>query len=648
MPAPIKPDVVYELVSVSGPSLAPDGSRVAFARSEYDRERKAHRSRIMVAELPGGEPRVFTQGVKDGSPSFSPDGAAIAFLRPDERGRKQLWLIPASGGEARQLTSSAAGVTEITWSPDGSRIAFASDVDPDRLPDAEESSEPRVTVVRRIRYRFDTQGWRGNAHTHLFVVDVESGETRQLTDGDCDDHMPAWSPDSERIAFVADRSEDRDVTNRREVYVVPAAGGEPVEWSQGLVSMLAAAWSPDGRRLAALGTDDPRIILPWQARLFVLEPGKPPAAITDGSVSPAGGFPPAPTPDIRWAEDDGVLFLGDARGESFLYRADAAGGGTRRVWGGGAQLTDLSLDDAAGRAVVVSVPPDSAGDLHAVELDSGSAERLTCYNRSYFAEHPPGRMEKFTLDRGGVEIESRVVFPPGFDPSRQYPMVLDIHGGPQSAFYDAFNPIQQVLATAGYVVLAVNPRGSSGYGIDFVKAVLGDWGGEDYRDIMAAVDEMSGRPYVDETRLGVTGYSYGGYMTSWIAGHETRFKAVVVGAPVTDLSSMYGTSDIGVGFGEIEWGGTRMDSLDKYLEMSPITYAADVTAPVLLLHGEADLRCPVSQSEQYFVELKRLGKEVEMVRFPGSYHTFLRMGHPKLREEYLARTLAWFGHHVRS
>ena len=183
-----------------------------------------------------------------------------------------------------------------------------------------------------------------------------------------------------------------------------------MEWSQGLVSMLAAAWSPDGRRLAALGTDDPRIILPWQARLFVLEPGKPPKAITDGSVSPAGGFPPAPTPDIRWAEDDGVLFLGDSRGESFLYRADAAGGGTRRVWGGGAQLTDLSLDAAAGRAVVVSVPPDSAGDLHAVDLDSGSGERLTCYNRRYFAEHPPGRMEKFTLEprRRGDRVPGRV------------------------------------------------------------------------------------------------------------------------------------------------------------------------------------------------------------------------------------------------
>ena len=648
MPGPITPDLVYDLVSVSSPSLAPDGSRAAFSRSEYDGEKKAHRSRIMVAELPGGEPRAFTQGDKDGSPRFSPDGTAIAFQRPDDRGRKQLWLISASGGEARQLTSADASVNEFAWSPDGSRIAFVSDVDPDRPPDSEESTEPRVTVVRRIRYRFDTQGWRGNAHTHLFVVDVESGETRQLTDGDWDDHMPSWSPDGERIAFVSDRSEDRDLTNRREVYVVPAEGGEPVEWSQGLVSMLAATWSPDGRRLAALGTDDPRIILPWHARLFVLEPGNSPRAITDGSVSPAGGFPPAPTPDMRWTDDDGVLFLGDSRGESFLYRADAAGGGTRRVWGGGSQVSDLSLDAAASRAVVVSVPPDSAGDLHVVDLESGSSDQLTCNNGKYFEEHPPGRMEKFTLDRGGVEIESRVVLPPDFDPARKYPMVLDIHGGPQSAFFDAFNPIQQVLATVGYVVLAVNPRGSSSYGLDFVKAVLEDWGGEDYRDIMAVVDEMSDRPYIDETRLGVTGYSYGGYMTSWIVGHETRFKAAVVGAPVTDLTSMYGTSDIGVSFGEIEWGGTRMDALSRYLEMSPISYAAAVTAPVLLLHGEADLRCPIAQSEQYLVELKRLGKEVEMVRFPGAYHTFLRMGHPKLREEYLARMLAWFDRHVRA
>ena len=208
-------------------------------------------------------------------------------------------------------------------------------------------------------------------------------------------------------------------------------------------------------------------------------------------------------------------------------------------------------------------------------------------------------------------------------------------------FSDSFSPQQQVLATAGYIVLAVNPRGSSTYGAEFMKAVLGDWGGEDYRDIMFALESVCERDYVDETRLGITGYSYGGFMSSWIIGHEPRFGAAVIGAPCINLSSMYGTSDIGVRFGEPQWGGTRWDALDRFLERSPLTYAPNVQTPALLMHGESDHRCPIEQSEQYFVTLKRLGKEVEFVRFPNSSHGFLRTGHPRLREEYLSRLVGW-------
>ena len=255
-------------------------------------------------------------------------------------------------------------------------------------------------------------------------------------------------------------------------------------------------------------------------------------------------------------------------------------------------------------------------------------------------------MEKFTHSRGGFEIESRLLFPPEFNPDSRYPLVLDIHGGPHGVFSDSFSAQQQVLATAGYLVLAVNPRGSSTYGTDFMTAVLGDWGGEDYMDIMSAVDLVCEREYVDESRLGITGYSYGGFMSSWIIGHDTRFKAAVVGAPCINLSSMYGTSDIGVRFGEVQWGGKRLDALDAFLEHSPLTYAPNVETPVLLMHGESDHRCPIEQSEQYFVTLKRLGKEVEFVRFPGSSHGFVRTGHPKLREEYLSRLLGWMNKHV--
>jgi dipeptidyl aminopeptidase/acylaminoacyl peptidase len=282
-----------------------------------------------------------------------------------------------------------------------------------------------------------------------------------------------------------------------------------------------------------------------------------------------------------------------------------------------------------------------------VETARRSPERLTDDNHDYFAEARPARLEKFSIHRKGMEIECRLWLPPTFDPRQRYPLVLDIHGGPNSAFYDAFNLPQQVLATAGFVVLAVNPRGSTTYGNAFTMAVLGDWGGEDYQDLMAAVDAVASRPYVDATRLGVHGYSYGGFMSSWIIGHTSRFKAAVVGAPCIDLPSMYGTSDIGVSFGEVQWRGTRWGALAQAVERSPLTYAPAVEAPVLLLHGEADLRCPIEQGEQYFVALKRHGKEVEFVRFPDCSHLFLRAGHPKMREEYLRRMLAWFQRYLQ-
>jgi dipeptidyl aminopeptidase/acylaminoacyl peptidase len=314
--------------------------------------------------------------------------------------------------------------------------------------------------------------------------------------------------------------------------------------------------------------------------------------------------------------------------------------------GGGGMMTALTLDRDAEKAVVLRIPPDSVGDLQLVDLAEGTTRRLTHENAEYFAEHPPARIEKFAFERAGHEIECRLWLPPDFSAERKYPLVVDIHGGPHGVFYDAFNPVQQILATSGYLVLGVNPRGSSTYGLEFVKAVLRDWGGEDYRDILAAVDEVCKRPYVDAERLGVHGYSYGGYMTAWIVGQTSRFKAAVVGAPCIDLLSFWGTSDIGVPFGETQWGGTRFENFEEYVKRSPITYAPNVKTPVLLLHGEEDHRCPIEQSEQYFVALKRFGKEVEFVRFPGCSHLFLRVGHPKLREEYLRRVKEWFDRYL--
>ena len=648
MPRPVSPDVVYRLTGVSHPALSPGGDRLAFVETRVEIESMETRSRIEIVDLPAREPRTLTDGVSDISPGFSPDGETVAFLRGDDAGQRQLWSVSSSGGEPRQLTSLPGGVAEHDWSPDSRCLVAVSDVDPEQPRNRRDAREgPSVRVARRIRYRADTIGWRGDAFRHLFVVDVQTGEARQLTDGEGEDSCPAWSPDGTRIAFISDRLLDRDIRSHSECYVVPQAGGEPKLWSPGLSSVSTVTWSPDGTRLAVIGSDDEEAGAGWQGWVFVLDSHGSLLRLTDDSMKPEAGYAPViPPPEMRWTSDGRILILASARGETYLYEVSVENGGQRKVAGGGMQLSDVSFDQTAGKGAMVGIPPTSAGDLYMIDLWEGSKTQLTNCNQRYFDEHPPADIEKFTISRGGIEIESRVLLPPDFDPSRRYPMVVDIHGGPHGAFYDAFNPVQQVLATSGFIVLAANPRGSSTYGVEFMKEVLRDWGGEDYLDIMAAVDEVCSRPYVDASRLGVTGYSYGGFMSSWIVGHDTRFGAAVVGAPCTNLSSMYGTSDIGVRFGEVQWGGTRDDELETFLKRSPLTYAANVETPVLLLHGEADARCPIEQSEQYFVALKRLGKEVEFVRFPGCSHMFLRNGHPRMRREYLSRMLSWFENHL--
>jgi dipeptidyl aminopeptidase/acylaminoacyl peptidase len=644
MPHPIGPDAIYHLVSVSDPHIAPDGQRLAFVRSWIDREAMEGRSHIVLMTLGDDHAEVFTQGMHDAQPRFSPDGRRLAFLRQDDKQQRQVWLMPLRGGEARQLTRAPGGVTEFAWSPEGQRLAFVADVDPDRLPEGHDAKkDPRVKVIRRLRYRYDTLGWRGDAQRHLFLIDVDGGEARQLTDGDWDDLSPVWSPDGQQIAFISGRRPERDVRAYTEVYAVPVGGGEATCWSGELYSIGALTWSPDSRRLLAVASDDPKGGAGYQGWLFVLDPGHAPRRITDDAFRPATGFYPIMSaPELRWTADGRILLIADTQGESYLYELPAAGGTARPIAGGGFQVTALCLDHEAQRAVLAATPPGSPGALYLVETASGALKCLTDDNGDYLAQHPPARLEKFTFQRQGLTIECRLWLPPALDPSQRYPLVLDIHGGPNSAFYDAFNLTHQVLATAGFIVLAVNPRGSTTYGNAFTMAVLGDWGGEDYQDLMAAVDLVTARSSIDATRLGVHGYSYGGFMTSWIVGHTPRFKAAVVGAPCIDLPSMYGTSDIGVSFGELQWSGTRWEALALALERSPLTYAPAVETPVLLLHGEADLRCPIEQAEQYFVALKRHGKEVEFVRFPACSHLFLRVGHPKMREEYLSRTLAWF------
>lgn len=684
MTNPIGPDLFRHLTGVGDPTVTSDGSRCAYVLSWVDAETSESRSRIYQVPLadgdPHAEPRPFTRANSDNHPRYSPDGRSLAFLRPDDSPDKhpQIWLMPADGGEAVQLTQLSNGAREFSWSPDSSMLAVVADTEPDgHHPSPSTSDEPRALDVRRIRYRHDAIGWRGDANFHLFLVDVKSGETDQITQGDWDDMAPAWSPDGRRIAFISGRSGSRDVTATNEIYVLhlDKLGDdweEPELWSHGLTDAAAVAWSPDGRRLLAVGGDDDGLMALWQPYLYTLEEDGPPRRLTDDSIRPCLGYPGIfPPLELRWirGEDgrsDRILFLADTAGETRLYSLDLPDGDQTTspvpLTAGGELLSGVAMDSSARHVALVASTPTDPSDLHLFKSQKCARLRLTDHNSTWLADHRPAPMEKFTVETDEYDIECRLYHPPDFDPALKYPLVLEIHGGPNGAFYDSFVPWHHVLAGAGFITLAVNPRGSSTYGEEFVNAVLGDWGGEDYRDLMAALDDVCRRDYVDTDRLGIHGYSYGGYMTTWAIGHTNRFRAAVAGAPCIDLWSMYGTSDIATSFGETQWanrlaGGMSVsrplvdelaegvDSLAyRLLQRSPITFVPRVETPVLLLHGESDARCPIGQSEQYFQVMKRLGKEVEMVRFPGCSHGFLRTGHVALRQTYLERMVDWFKH----
>jgi len=647
----MRPEDLYALTSVGDPRLSPDGRRVAYVVNWIDREENGYRAAIWVAPLDGSEePRQLTSGTRsDSSPRWSPDGRWLAFVSnrdgKDETAHAELYVLPADGGEPRRLTDGKEGVESIAWSPDSSRIAFARRV----RDEAYEEEDDRRRAPRRftrVFYKLDSVGWTGDRRKHIFVADLEGSE-RQLTNGDCEDGEPAWSPDGARLVFTALRGERWDVELVEALYEleVDADRAEPKRLTQPDESAGLASFSPDGALIAYVHTPEDGTS-PHHSQIAVMRPdGSDRRVLTASLDRQCGPYPVGREP--VW-DGERITFQIEDGGNVHLYAVAADGSAEPELVVGGEQT--IGLYDLRGDRLVYT----STTHTRPAELFDRDGTQLTSVCDGFVAKCELAEVERFTaVSSDGTEVDAWLVRPPGFDEGKRYPVLLDIHGGPFGQYGTGFFDEVQVYAGAGYCVLFSNPRGGSGYSEAWGRAIRGPidgsgsgWGGVDYEDLMGVVDTALERfDFLDPERLGVLGGSYGGYMTSWIIGHTNRFKAALSERAVNSLVSMFGSSDIGWVF-ERQFGGDMWDNMDEYLRMSPATYAHEIETPVLIVHSENDLRCNVEQGEHLFTLLRVLGKEVEMLRFPSESHELSRSGSPVHRVLRFEAILEWFGRYL--
>ncbi|HET7036874.1 MAG TPA: S9 family peptidase [Thermomicrobiaceae bacterium] len=645
MAEPLTPEVlVYGFTSAGDPRISPDGSSIIYTVSTVDKEAKKGSSQLWRCGLDGGDRRQLTHtGTRNGSGRWSPDGASIAFVS-DRVKQAGIFVMPADQpGEARELTHHGTAITDPVWSPDGSQIAYSAEFDPENPEEKEpeEDAAPPVRVTRRIDYKQDGRRYLGDKRTQVFVVDVASGERRMVTHEPVDHYFPQWSPDGKTLAV--------DIPNRNGMHsqlaLVDVASGETKRITPEDGSVGVWSWSPDGTRIFYAGDLEQS----WQSDFFVYDvaAGQATRITDDLPVVPMGGFPGVMGPSIPvWLDEQTILFNAVRAGASGLYTINLQDRELEKLYGDEATLSGLSIDDARRHIVQGYTSFAAAGEISVYDTQSRHADVVTDYSHPTLEAHPPARWERFEVPRGKYSIEAWLMKPPDFDPAKKYPVILDIHGGPNGFYGYTFNPIQQLLATNGFLLVFSNPRGSSSYGREFTQQVIGDWGGEDFKDLMAVIDKVLELPYANADKTGIFGYSYGGYMTSWTIGQTGRFQACVCGAPCFDLESFYGTSDIGHSFGKLQFGAAPHEGKEWYAQHSPSNFAHRATTPTLIIHGEADERCPIGQGEQMFVALKKAGCEVEFARYPGGAHGFVRMGPPEHRVDVLGRILGWFKDHL--
>ncbi len=626
-------EAALSLASVSDPRLSPDGDTVAYVVTRTDREENSRSSRIHMVPFVGGDSWPLTRSDRSASrPRFRPDGKALAFLASGEGGRPQIWLLPLAGGESAQLTRLPGGVSDFSWAPDGTVLAVVS-MDP--APE-EEENEPRPIVVDRLQFKRDGQGYLDDRRRRLYLVDASDGSHRQLTGGPFDDRSPVFSPDSHEIAFVSVRPPDGgdpDATDNSDIFLISRDGDpstEPTRLTSNEGPDRDPVWSPDGSWLAHTGNRKPELIWYATERLFLLD------RTTDEVVTVAEELDR--NLSNVWFSGDGrtIFAIVEDSGTRSLVRMPAESGATPETVLGGERVVS-SPHGRGDRLVALSGSVERPAEVVA-QKGNGSMRHLTRENDALLAGIRLGAVERITFPSAdGTEIQGFVTKPPDFEEGRRYPTILWIHGGPVAQFSTRFQATWQLFAARGYLVVAANPRGSSGRGEGFASAIWADWGNLDDQDVNAAVDHVIERGWADPERLGVGGWSYGGILTNYVITKTHRFRAAVSGASETSYRAAYGNDHY-----QLEWElelGLPWENPDLYERLSPIARVHHVKTPTLVMCGEKDWNVPLSQSENLYQSLRRLGVPTELVIYPGESHGIRR---PSFQEDRYRRWLDWY------
>ena len=634
---------------VSDPQISPDNAWVAYTVSTSDTVEDRRDADVWMASWDGRRSvRLTRTPEREHTPRWSPDGRYLAFLssRDDPHELEQLWVLDRRGGEADRLTDMAGGISDYAWSPDGTRIALiASDPDPDRPVEGQDTTKrrPRPIVVDRFRFKHDNVGYLGEERDHLHLLTLAGRRVEILTPGPYDEYAPSWSPDGRTIAFLSRRRPEYDRDDNWDLYVVAAVpGAEPrqlttfagadmdPEWGN-----RAPSWSPDGKLLAYVQGGRPELLYYGGQKVAVVPVDGGPARVLTGALD-RNVLSPTFSPDGA-----SVLFLLEDDRVYHLARVPAAGGEVERLVGGKRAIEDLSVG-RDGRIALTSSTPRQPTEVFSVE--GRELRKLSAQNDAWLEQVRLAPVEEISFrSRDGTPIHGFMVKPPDYREGTRYPTILRIHGGPVwQYFHDFANLDWQVFAAQGYVVLGVNPRGSSGRGEKFSTAIFAAWGDKDGDDVLAAVDHAVARGIADPGRLGIGGWSYGGILTNQVIARDRRFRAAISGAGQGNALAGYGTDMYALEY-ETELG-RPWENLKAWTRVSrPFLRADRIVTPTLFVCGQEDWNVPLVNSEQMYQALKSLGRTTELVIYPGESHGIKR---PSFVLDRMERYLAWYGAHL--